>query len=140
MTSEQCESEPNDILYSGAPLTSSTSIVLLLTFVTKHKLTREAFNDLLLVIEAHCLRPNNCKMSVKKLREFVSQAKGDLEKHFYCYYCKAYFGKETGNCNICGQVISKDDGFFIEVPVEKQLETFFTGKFLSFFCSLKAAL
>ena len=140
MTSEQCESEPNDILYSGAPLTSSTSIVLLLTFVTKHKLTREAFNDLLLVIEAHCPRPNNCKMSVKKLLEFVSQAKGDLEKHFYCYYCKAYFGKGTGNCNICGQVISKDDGFFIEVPVEKQLKTFFTGKFLSFFCSLKSCL
>lgn len=51
LPSESCESEcDNNILYPGAPLTSSTSVVLLLTFVMKHKLTREAFNDLLLVI------------------------------------------------------------------------------------------
>ena len=129
MTSGQCESKPDDVLYSGAPLTSSISFVLLLTFVMKHKLTREAFNDLLLVIEAHCPRPNNCKTSVKKLLEFASQANGDLEKHYFCDYCKAYFGKGTGNCNICGERISKDGGFFIEVPVEKQLKMFFTGKF-----------
>lgn len=129
MTSGHCESKPDDVLYSGAPLTSSSSFVLLLTFVMKHKLTREAFNDLLLVIEAYCPRPNNCKTSVKKLLEFASQANGDLEKHYFCDYCKAYFGKGAGNCNICGQRISKDSGFFIEVPVEKQLKMFFTGKF-----------
>ena len=129
MTSGQCESKPDDVLYSGAPLTSSTSFVLLLTFVMKHKLTREAFNDLLLVIEAHWPRPNNCKTSEKKLLEFESQANGDLEKHYFCDYCKGYFGKGTVNCNICGERISKDGGFFIEVPVGKQLKMFFTGTF-----------
>lgn len=130
---KQCEPEPDCALYSGAPLTSSSSIVLLLSFVMKHKLTREAFNDLLSVIEAHCPRPNNCKTSVKTLLEFVSQAKEDIQKHYYCGYCKAYFGKGTGNCNICGRSISKADGFFIEVPIEKQLQTFFTGKLKFFF-------
>ena len=129
VTSGQSESKPDDVLYSGAPLTSSTSFVLLLTFVMKHKLTREAFNDLLLVIEAHCPQPNNCKTSVKNLLEFASQANEELEKHYFCDYCKAYFGKGTGNCNICGERISKGGGFFIEVPVEKQLKMFFTGKF-----------
>lgn len=133
LPSENCESESDDdILYPGAPLTSSSSVVLLLTFVMKHKLTREAFNDLLSVIEAHCPRPNNCKTSVKKLLEFVSQAKGDIEKHYFCDYCKAYFGKGTGNCNICGRSISKASRFFIEVPVEKQLQKFFTGKYFVF--------
>ena len=126
---ENCESESDDILYPGAPLTSTMSVVLLLTFVMKHKLTCEAFNDLLSVIEAHCPRPNNCKKSVKKLLEFVSQMKGDIVKHYFCDYCKAYFGKGTGNCNISGESISKTNGFFIEVPVEKQLQKFFTGKF-----------
>ena len=56
---EQCEAESDDRLYSGAPITSSSSVVLLLSFVFKHKLTREAFNDLLAVIEAHCPQPNN---------------------------------------------------------------------------------
>lgn len=50
LPSKSCESECDDnILYPGAPLTSSTSVVLL-TFVMKHKLTHEAFNDLLSVI------------------------------------------------------------------------------------------
>lgn len=130
---ENCESKTDDTLYSGAPLTSSMSVVMLLTFVMKHKLTHEAFKDLLSVIEAHCPRPNNCKTSVKKLLEFVTQAKGDIEKHYFCNYCKAYFGQGTGNCNICGQSVSKDNRFFIQVPVEKQLQTFFTGKIFVFY-------
>ncbi|PFX13602.1 hypothetical protein AWC38_SpisGene22296 [Stylophora pistillata] len=49
-----------------------------------------------------------------------SQTFSDFEDH------EAYFGKGTGNCKICGRSISKTDGFFIEVPIEKQLHTFFT--------------
>ena len=77
---EQCEAESDDRLYSGAPITSSSSVVLLVSFVFKHKLTHEAFNDLLAVIEAHCPRPNNCKTTVNKLFQFLSQAKGNVVK------------------------------------------------------------
>lgn len=134
LASEQCGPEADDNLYSGAPLTTSMSVVLLLTFATKHKLTRAAFNDLLSVIEAHCPHPNNCKTSVSKLLEFTSQAKGDIQKHYFCDYCKAYHGKSTfGNCNICGRSISKANGFFIEVPIGKQLQRFFTGKLLFYY-------
>ena len=128
LPAENCDSNPDDMLYAGAPITSSMSSVLLLTFAMKHKLTREAFNDLLSVIEAHCPRPNNCKTTVRTLLEFVGEAKGDIVKHYYCEYCKAYFGRDTGTCNLCGQSISKAGGFFIEVPVEKQLQNFFAGK------------
>ena len=129
-SSQRCETEPDDKLYSGAPITSSSSAVLLLSFVFKHKLTREAFNDLLQVIEAHCPRPNSCKTSVKKLFEFVSKTKGDTVKHYFCSYCKAYYGKElNGNCNICGRKIQKGAEFFLEVPIANQIEKFFSGKF-----------
>ena len=131
---QSCDTENDDILYSGAPITSSSSIVLLLSFVFKHKLTREAFSDLLAVIEAHCPRPNSCKTTVKKLFEFVSQAKGEIVKHYFCGYCKAYYGRcndrslMNGNCNICGKSIQKSGGFFIEVPLANQLQKFFSGK------------
>ena len=126
---EQRETEADDILYSGAPIKSSTSVVLLLSFVFKHKLTREAFSDLLAVMEAHCPRPNNCKTTTKKLFEFVSRARGDIVKHYFCGFCKAYYGKDVnGNCNICGKSIQKTGGFFIEVPIANQLQKFFTGK------------
>ena len=64
----------DDALYSGALITSSSSVVLLLSFEFKHRLTHEALSDLLAVIEAHCPRPNNCRTTVKNLFEFVSQA------------------------------------------------------------------
>ena len=71
------------MLFSGAPITTTSSIILILSFVMRYKLTQEAFRDLLAVIEAHCPRPNNCKKEVKKLFEFVSQAKGNIVKHFF---------------------------------------------------------
>ena len=44
---QRCETELDNKLYSGAPITSSSSAVQLLSSVFKHKLTREAFNNLL---------------------------------------------------------------------------------------------
>lgn len=135
---EECETENDDVLYPGAPITTTSSIVLILSFVLKYNLTHEAFRDLLAVIEAHCPRPNNCKTKVKKLFDFVSEAKGNIVKHFFCSYCKAYSGKGTqtshgttevkGTCYICGKNLAKTNGFYIEVPISKQLQKFFTGK------------
>ena len=68
---EHCGAESDDMLYSGAPITSNSSVVLLLSFVFKHKHTREAFNDLLAVIEAHCPRP-------KSLNFFCIQASSSV--------------------------------------------------------------
>lgn len=141
-TSERCEVEHDDILYSGAPISSSSSVVLLLSFVFKHNLTREALSDLLAVVEAHCPRPNNCRTTVKKLFQFVSQAKGDIVKHYYCGYCNAYYGRDDNQaevnrtCNICSKVIPKDGRFFIEVHIIKQLRKFFSGKCIFFFTKI----
>ena len=137
-TSGEFVREQDEMLYSGAPITSCSSVVLLLSFVFKHKLTHEAFRDLLALVEAHCPRPNNCRTTVKKLFEFVSQAKGDIVKHLYCGYCNAYYGRSDAHtevnrtCSICGRGLPKDSRFFIEVPIVKQLRKFFSGKCIDF--------
>ena len=129
---DACAQSDGDLLYSDAPITTTSSVVLLLSFASKHKLTREAFNDLLVVIEAHCPQPNNCKLTVRKLLDFVSQAKGEIVKHYFCEYCKAYHGRcqaeVSGNCNICQKKLSTTCGYFIEVPIVKQLQNFFGGE------------
>ena len=131
---EEHDIEHEDVLYSGAPITITASVVLILSFVMKHHLTREAFRDLLQVIEAHCPRPNKCKTEIKKLFEFVSQAKGNIVRHFFCSYCKAYACKGTqdsqlnGTCHICGKSLANTHGFFIEVPIVEQVQNFFQGK------------
>ena len=130
-----CAQSESDLLYSDAPITTTSSVVLLLSFASKHKLTREAFNDLLVVIEAHCPQPNNCKTTVKKVLDFVSQSKGEIVKHYFCEYCKAYHGRckaeVSGNCNICQKELSTTCGYFIEVPIVKQLQNFFSGEHLT---------
>lgn len=39
-TSEHCYGQSDDMLFAGAPISSSSSVVLLLSFVFKHNLTR----------------------------------------------------------------------------------------------------
>lgn len=53
---EEHETGHEDVLYSGASITITASVVLILSFVMKHHLTREAFRDLLQVIEAQSAR------------------------------------------------------------------------------------
>ena len=123
-TSEHCNGQSDDMLFAGAPISSSSSVVQLLSFVFKHKLTREAFSDLLALTEA----------TAKKLFEFVSQAKKDIIKHFYCGYCNTYYGRVEDRtevnktCSICGRRIPEDSSFFVEVPIVKQLQKFFSSK------------
>ena len=127
---EQKSDDIAHLLYAGAPISTSSSCTLLLSFVLKHKLTRVAFNDLLAVIEAHCPKPNKCQGTVKKLFEFVSQAKSNITKHYFCGYCKAYHGTTTvkGKCKICEKQLEKTHAHFIEVPFVKQLQTYYAGK------------
>ena len=128
-------------LYLGSPLTTSASIVLIMSLVQKHRLTGEAFADLLTVIEAHCPKPNNCKVTVKKLTDALGQSKGELVHHFYCGYCKAYVGRsdddkltdKLASCQLCGKCLDDYQGKFVEAPIVSQLQKFFNGKFLLVF-------
>lgn len=134
--SETTQSQVNDPpLYSGAPLSMSSSILLVLSFVQKHGLNGQAFADLLTIIKAHCPKPNNCTTMVKKLLDVLGSAKGDIVHHTYCAYCKGYVGKSVasrvtsqGNCQICGKDLAEWQGTFVEVLLFRQLQRFFNGK------------
>lgn len=83
-TSEHCDGQSDDMLFAGAPISSSSRQVLCsyyLLYSNTSLLVIEAFSDLLALTEAHFPRPNNCKTTAKKLFEFVSQAKKDIIKH-----------------------------------------------------------
>ena len=135
-TQDQVNDDPP--LYSGSPLCTSSSLLLILSFVQKHALTGKAFADLLTVIEAHCPKPNNCTTTVKKLLDVLGHSKGDIVHHTYCTYCKGYVGKSDdscttrGTCRICGKDLVEFQGKFIEVPLVSQLQKFFNGKSKSF--------
>jgi hypothetical protein len=123
-------------VYDGATLTVSASISLILTYAQKHKLTGEAFADLLLVIEAHCPKPNNCISSLKKVYKYFKDVKENIVKHFSCSRCKRYLGNGGDEpefnslaCLTCGRSFSGNAPFCIGVPIAPQIRSLFKGKF-----------
>lgn len=123
-------------LYEGASLSLSSSILLTLSFVFKHRLTGQCFTDLLSVIEAHCPKPNHCKTSVRKLFDHFKNIKGNLVKHIFCSYCKGYICEQRqaepvilpDSCKICGTSVTNNTSFFLEAPFVDQITKFFKGK------------
>lgn len=122
-------------LFEGAPLSLSSSILLTLSFVLKHRLTGQCFTDLLAVIEAHCPNPNHCKTSVRKLFDYFKNIKGNLVKHIFCSYCKGYVDEERQEepvilpdcCKICGTSLTNNTSFFLEAPFVDQITQFCKG-------------
>ena len=122
-------------LYEGASLSLSSSILLTLSFVLKHRLTGQCFTDLLAVIEAHCPKPNYCKTSVRKLFDHFKNIKGNLVKHTFCTFCKGYICEQRqeesvtlpDSCRICGTSLAHNTSFFLEAPLADQITKLFKG-------------
>jgi len=132
------EEQPHDNdppLYEGASLSISSSILLTLSFVLKHRLTGQCFSDLLAVIEAHCPKPNYCKTSVRKLFDYFKNIKGNLVKHMFCTFCKGYICEQRqeesvilpDSCRICGTRLANNTSFFLEAPLADQITKLFKG-------------
>ena len=62
------ESTDSKLLYEGATITVGISILLILTVTICHSLTGEALNDILCLINLHCLSPNLCPKSLFRLK------------------------------------------------------------------------
>ena len=122
-------------LYEGASLSLSSSILLTLSFVLKHRHTGQCFTDLLAVIEAHCPKPNYCKTSVRKLFDHFKNIRGNLVKHMFCTFCKGYICEQRqaesvilpDSCRICGTSLVNNTSFFLEAPLADQISKLFKG-------------
>ena len=53
-------------IYAGSSITVAMSMVLIMTFVMRHRLTGTALADLLSLVEIHRLVPNLCKTGMVK--------------------------------------------------------------------------
>ena len=104
-------------LYEGSVQTAYSSSVLLLQYKMRHRLTDEALEDLLQIIQMHCPSPNQCPTSVYKLNKFFPQMTYQIELHHFCSQCRESIDSESKN-NACNNKLetSNDISAFIEVP------------------------
>ena len=118
-------------LYAGASITVNVTMVLLLAFATRHKLTNEAISDLLYLIHVICPKPNNTCTSLYKFRKFFSKL--IIPVHF-CYYCSDCFNPiiniASTVCSACEKAFSsiKDFSYFVHFSVTDQIKSLFTRK------------
>lgn len=69
---ESEESMDNKPIFDGATITVGVSILLILTLAVRHSFTGEALNDILCLINLHCLSPNLCPKSLFQLISLVA--------------------------------------------------------------------
>ncbi|XP_028416230.1 uncharacterized protein LOC114540149 [Dendronephthya gigantea] len=116
----------NDPIYPGSNVTKAQSLLLILCFVLRHKLTDVALGDLLLLLNTFF--PNTVPPT--KYRFYKSFQLEQSEKHFYCSNCSSYLGKNTAItlCKSCDSPFNEADSikkgdYFVYIPLQKQIET-----------------
>jgi len=74
-------------LYPGATVTTKVMLLLLLAFVIHHKLSKEVTNDLLYIFNLVLPKPNNCCITVYKIRKLFLTLQLPTTFHYYCPTC-----------------------------------------------------
>ena len=122
-------------LYAGATITLSVSLMLIMSFSTRHKLSGSALSDLLTLIALHCIKPvaTNALRSIFHFKKYFQGLKTPLVSHRYCANCLTYIeNNEDKNCSntFCNKdlTLPKGTGYFIEIPIVNQLKSFFAKK------------
>ena len=130
--SDQPDSKKGEPLYEGSRLNLLESMMLLITFVMRHQLSREATKDLLQLVELHCMVPNLCRSSLHNFYSYFSHTSTPVQRHYLCAFCKNYTGTVSNQeCLICGK---KKERNFMYIPIAGQLQSILSGIFFFSTC------
>ncbi|XP_074100574.1 uncharacterized protein LOC141528425 [Cotesia typhae] len=129
---EQNHDDDNNPLYLGAEITKRESMLVILAMCLKHHLSMTCIDDLIRVIELHCLSRGLIKNSLYKFQKYFNLDKENVKKHFYCPSCASQLNNENEICNMCLQTKST---FLLELPIINHLKEMYKRE--NFFNSLQ---
>ena len=109
-------------LYPGADLTVNESTLIILKLASRHKMSKAALLDLMRVTKRICPENNKCINSIYKLKKIFDN---DIVKEIRHYYCKTCHKKLENKNDTCSEHKSDETGYFIEIPLEDQLQVLF---------------
>ena len=119
-------------IYPGARISNAVSMLLIMTFTITNKLSGSALQDLLSLIDMHCMVPHQLIKSLYTFKQYFKALKNPLKKHYYCSQCCL---SVTTNCVKCPSVMCNQEltsmskkNFFIEIPIIDQLKALFNRK------------
>ena len=117
-------------MYENSEVTTGQSLLLILAFILGNRLTGVAVGNLLRLLDL--LLPSGSKLPKTKylFYKHFDLFKEGMEFKLYCPCCKTLLLDDDLKCVICDnqyeqQKLLQQGNFFIYLPLEKQLQTFF---------------
>ena len=123
---EQCQ----ESIYHGSLLTLRQCLVLLLTFISRHKLTNVAILDLLSLLQLICPSPNTLPNSLHYFWKLVS-AKNTSQHHYICHRCMDILQEDSENCPTCRSAVCQPKKYFTTLHIHTQLKSLFQSRHFS---------
>ena len=109
-------------LYPGSEVTILDSYILLYEYALRHKLTKEAFSELLQLVSVHLPSSANSAKSVYLLQKYFEKHFNDTTGECY-YYCIKCHRQVEGASNDCPSGCTHAGlNKFLYIPVEPQLK------------------
>ncbi|XP_063064685.1 uncharacterized protein LOC134456944 [Engraulis encrasicolus] len=125
----QQDSEGDDLIYPGAPITKGQSLLLLMAYILRHNLTGVALEHLLQIFNVHF--PGSVPATSYLFNKAYGRY-GQYEPHFYCSGCTSYIGNATNQeliqeCSICHMAFDadtnlKNGSYFIVLDLASQIK------------------
>ncbi|XP_057333696.1 uncharacterized protein LOC130672919 [Microplitis mediator] len=123
---DQNNDDDNHPLYLGAGISKRESMLVILAMSLKHHLSMTCIEDLIRVVELHCLRQELIKNSLHKFQKYFNFDKETVKKHFYCPSCANQLNNVNDLCLMCPQTKSS---FFLELPITNHLKEMYKREY-----------
>lgn len=114
-------------LYENSTLTLSESLMIVMTFAFRNKLSGTTFSNLIKLINLFCPKPNNFPKSSYGVWNYFKDLKTPIIQHFYCGSCLTYAGKDVSDtfCSLCKSSLEDNKRYFIQIPLVNQIQNLF---------------
>ena len=96
----------SNLIYPNARISNAVSMLLIMTFAITNKLSGSAIQDLLSLIDLHCMVPHQLIKSLYTFKQYFKALKNPLKRHYYCSQCCL---SVTANCVKCPNVMCNQE-------------------------------
>ncbi|KAJ1531341.1 hypothetical protein ONE63_000025 [Megalurothrips usitatus] len=127
--SEQEDDEPDQNiddqpLYDGAQITFRQSLLSILSFALKHKLTGACISDLLSLLHLHCADNSIALKTLYQFKKYFNMIGRDhVNCNYYCSVCQVALASKDTVCEQCnGQHPAE---YFLGFPLVSQLQSMY---------------
>jgi len=91
----------NQPLYRGAAITVNESMLAILTLLIHHNLDMSCIEDIISVMQLHCLQTELKKISLYKFSKYFSFIDSGIIKNYYCKFCTRDLTTVDEECPSC---------------------------------------